>query len=456
MTTPPLTGIRVLDLTQVYAGPTCTRILSDLGADVIKIEGLSRIDITRNFAIADNSGEEDYWNRAGYFLYRNGGKRSLTLDLNEPRSVEIFKKLIPQTDIVAESFTPRVMAKFGLDYDSLRKLKQDIIMISLSGYGKNGPWSEYTGYGMGLEPASGISSLTGYSGGDPLRTGISFTDPYSGVVGAGAVLSALVYRRRTGKGQHIDLSEQEAAIPVVGYALMDKAMNGRDPQRIGNRSPWYAPQGCYRCVGEDNWLVITVRDDAEWAALSKALGHPEWADDRFATLDARRKNHHQIDGLISAWTAEQDQRDAMAKLQDAGVIAAAVLNPKQVLLNQHLKERAYFDRVDTGNHGIRPAPRQLGARFSAFEIDSNHRAPSLGEHNKEILQGELGLSDEEFAKLEDDNVVGYEPVSEVPLQLMRMFVQWPTTTYLNMGAAAALETDYKEQLGIDGASGTDG
>ena len=151
-------------------------------------------------------------------------------------------------------------------------------MISLSGYGQDGPWRDFTAYGMGLEPASGISAITGYRSGDPLRTGISFTDPYSGVVGAGAVLAALHYRRRTGKGQYIDLSEHESAIPVTGYALMEHAMNGRMPERIGNRSDWYAPQGCYRCQGDDNWLVITIRDDAEWEAFCHATGHPEWED----------------------------------------------------------------------------------------------------------------------------------------------------------------------------------
>lgn len=446
----PLSGVRVLDLTLVYAGPTCTRILSDLGADVIKIESPARMDVTRNFIIGDNKTEDDYWNRAGYFLYRNGGKRSLSLDLNDAEAVEVFKKLAAEADIVAESFTPRVMAKFGLDYQSLRAIKEDIIMVSLSGYGKDGPWSEYGAYGMGLEPASGISSITGYPGGDPLRTGISFTDPYSGVVGAGAVLSALAYRRRTGKGQHIDLSEQEAAVPVAAYALLEQVMNGRTPERIGNRSRWFAPQGCYPCSGEDNWLVLTIRDDEEWAALCNATGHPEWAEDpRFDTVLGRFEHHDEIDELISGWTRDRDQREATRALQDAGVIAAPVLNPKQVLLDPHLKERSYFESVDTGNHGVRPVPRQIGARFSAFETDSRRPAPKLGEHNREVLQGMLGLSDNEIGALEERKVISPEPVTEVPLDLMRMFVQVPTTTYLNMGAGAALDADYKQQLGLE-------
>lgn len=448
----PLAGVRVLDLAQVYAGPTCTRLLADLGADVIKVEGTKRMDITRNFVMPENNSEEDYWNKAGYFLLRNGGKRSLTLDFSEESGgagVEIVKRLIPHCDIVVESFTPHVMAKLGIGYKSLTEIKPDIIMISMSGYGQYGPWRDYSGYGMGLEPASGLSSVTGYRDSAPIRTGISFTDPYSGIVGAGAVLSALVYRRRTGKGQYIDLSEQETAIPVVGYALMDKAMNGRDPKRIGNRSHWYAPQGCYPCSGDDNWLVITIRTDEEWAAFAKAVGHPEWAGDgRFADLESRRANHDAIDEMISAWTREQEQYAAMEQLQNAGIIAAAVLNPKQVLFDKHLKERKFFDIVKT-EQGKRPVPHQLGVKFSNFEMNTAKPAPRLGEHNHEVLSELLDMSDDEIKELEEKKVIGDEPESAVPLPVMRMFVQWPLTSYQQMGALGPIEPDYREQLGIE-------
>jgi crotonobetainyl-CoA:carnitine CoA-transferase CaiB-like acyl-CoA transferase len=450
--TRPLDGIRVLDLAQVYAGPTCTRLLADLGADVIKIEGLKRMDITRNFIMPENAAAEDYWNTSGYFLLRNGGKRSLTLDFSEESGgagVDIVKKLIPQCDVIVESFTPHVMEKFGLDYKSLTAIKPDIIMISMSGYGQNGPWRDFSAYGMGLEPASGISSITGYENGDPLRTGISFTDPYSGIVGAGAVLSALVYRRRSGKGQYIDLSEQEAAVPVVGYALMEQAMNGHQPPRIGNRSYWYAPQNAYRCTGGDSWIVISVRDDAEFAALAKTLGHPEWADDkRFADNESRMQNQDALDALIEEWTKTQDHVEAMHTLQKAGVLAAAVLNPKESLLDPHLKARGFFDRVDTENAGVRPVPHQLGAKFSAFEMDSARRAPKLGEHNAEVLSGLLGMGEAEIAELAEKQVIGDTPISAVPLPVMRMFVQFPLTSYQNMGALGGIETDYREQLGL--------
>ncbi|MBI1886076.1 MAG: CoA transferase [Chloroflexi bacterium] len=449
----PLDGVRVLDLTQVYAGPTCTRILCDLGAEVIKVEGVARADSTRGAVLPDNNAEGDFWNRAAYFVFRNAGKKAVTLDLNNAEGVELFKRLVAHADVVVESFTPRVLRQHGLHYEALRELKPDLVMISLSGYGQTGPWADYSAYGTGLEPASGVSSFTGYRDGEPLRSGISFTDPLTGIVAAAAVLCALHYRRRSGKGQYIDLSEHEAAIPVAGYALMDYLLNGRLPQRIGNRSPWYVPQGCYRCRGDDTWLAITVRNDAEWQALCDAVGHPEWADDeRFADVLSRWRHHDEIDALIESWTREHDHIEAMRLLQAAGVIAAAVLNPKQVLLDPHLRERGYFDVVEVPGAGPRPVPRQLGARFASFEPSARGPAPKLGEHNREVLQGLLGLSDEELARLQEQGVIGDEPQFAAPMPAVRALVQWPLTTFLQMGALAALEPDYKAQLGIDDKS----
>ena len=223
------------------------------------------------------------------------------------------------------------------------------------------------------------------------------------------MLTALHYRRRTGKGQYIDLSEHESAIPVTGYALMEYVLTGRMPERIGNRSEWYAPQGCYRCKGDDNWLVITIRDDVGWEAFCHATGHPEWEDGRFGDVLGRFSHHDELDELITSWTQNQDQIEAMHLLQEAGVIAAAVLNPKQVLLNAHLRERAAFDLIDQPDVGKRPVSRQLGAKFSAFEADSARPAPKLGEHNREVLQGLLGLSDEELARLTEQKVIGDTP-----------------------------------------------
>ncbi len=450
----PLAGLRVLDLTHVYAGPTCARVLCDLGAEVIKVEGIKRTDSARLGVPAQNNTEGDFWNRMAWSLYRNAGKKSVTLDFNDSRAVELFKQLVSHADIVIESYTPRVMAQHGIDYQSLRKIKPELIMISLSGYGQTGPWRDYAAYGTGLEGASGIASTTGYRGGDPLRSGISFNDPYSGIVGAGALLTALHYKRRTGKGQYIDLSEQEAAIPVAGFALMDYALNGREPERIGNRSHWFAPQGCYPCRGEDDWLVLTVRDDAEWQAFCEAIGRPRWAEDeRFADVLGRHRHHDELDELIATWTREQGHIEAMHLLQAAGVTAAAVLNSKQVLLDPHLRERGYFALAELAGEAC-PVPKVLGARFQKFEAGARGAGPKLGEHNREVLQGMLGLSDEEMAELQEAGAIGDTPdFSPLPMEAVRAFLQWPLTSLLQMGALAAVEPDFKQQLGIEQSAG---
>ena len=447
----PLAGIRVLDLGQVYAGPTCARVLCDLGAEVIRVEGINRMDTIRNLFLADNDGSDDYWNRGSYYVFRNVGKRSIVLEFTDSRGVELFSRLVPLVDVVVENFTPRVMKNLGLDYESLCRLRPDIIVISMSGYGQSGSWRDHAAYGTGLEAASGICSLTGYRDGPPTRTGISFTDPISGLMGAGAVLLALQYRRRTGKGQFIDLSQHEAAIPLIGHALMDFMMNNREPSRRGNRDPVAAPQGCYRCRGEDNWLVISVADDDQWRRLAEAVGHPEWAEDeRFADILSRHSHQDQLDTLIGAWTREQDHIEAMHLLQRAGITAAAVLNGKEVLLDPHLRERGAFDLVDVPGAGKRPVPRVLGARFSRFQANARGPAPKLGEHNREVLQGLLGISDEEVTRLEEEGVIGTEPVLMYPLPIARQMVVEPLFSFKQMGALLDIEPDYKEQLRLGG------
>ena len=444
----PLDGIRVVDFAQVFAGPACTRILADLGADVIRFEAATRLDVTRNLIITDNDGIDHHWHRASYFVIRNAGKREMVIDLTKDEGRAIVRKLLEGADVVVESFTPRVMANFGFDYDSLKAMKPDIIMCSLSGYGQNGPMRDYAGYGMGLEPASGLSSITGYDGGPPIRSGLSFTDPYSGFVGAGAILTALQYRRRTGKGQYIDLSEQEAAIPIVGAALLGYQMTGRVAERSGNRSEWAAPQGCYRCAGDDRWAVISVTDDAEFARMAAAMGHPEWTSDtRFATVNARHDNHDELDAAITTWTSSRDHYDVMHTLQVAHVKAAAVLDGKEILFDPQFKARGQFDVIDQPHLGKRPVQRHVAAKFGRFEAKARSHAPTLGEHNEEVLR-EIGYSDAEIAQLKEDAVIATEPSLPVPAQFVAAALKLPYERYIEHGILHAIDEDYREQLGI--------
>lgn len=444
----PLDGLRVVDLAQVFAGPACTRILADLGADVIRFESAGRMDVTRNLIITDNDGKDHHWHRASYFVIRNVNKREMVLDLAKEEGREVIRKLVAGADVVVESFTPRVMANFGLGWDALKEIKPDLIMCSLSGYGQYGPMRDYGAYGMGLEPASGISSITGYRGGPPIRSGLSFTDPYSGFVGAGAILTALQYRRRTGKGQYIDLSEQEAAIPIMGAALLEYQMNGRLTERMGDRSGWAAPQGCYRCAGDDRWAVISCGNDAEFERMARAMGHDEWLEDeRFATVLARHEHHDELDAAITSWTEQRDHYEVMRALQAAGVKSAAVLDGKEILFDPHFQARHHFDIVDQPILGKRPVQRHVAAKFGRFEAKARRPAPLLGQHNEEVLR-EIGYSDEEIARLKEEAVIATEPKLPVPAQYVAKALELPYDRYLEHGILQALEPDYREQLGI--------
>ena len=439
----PLEHVRVVDLSHVFAGPTCARILAELGADVIKVEARQRLDVSRSLIMTENDSADQPWNRASYFAVHNAGKRGITLDLTGEPGRELLRRLIPHSDVLVESFTPRVMKAFGLEYEAVRRLRPDIVMLSMSGYGQTGPRRDWSAYGMGLEPASGISAATGYRDGPPTRSGISFTDPLTGVLAAGAVLVALHYRRRTGKGQYIDLSQQEGAIALLGAALMEYQMNGRLPERLGNRSSWAAPQGCYRCRGDDDWLVISIENDEEWAAFCRAAGHPEWAEDeRFADVLARHENHDALDALIESWMGEQDHYEAFHLLQQAGVKAAPVLNGKELLLDPHFRERRHFDLVDHPVQGRRPVPRHLVARFDGFEPRVGPAAPVLGQHNREVLQGILGYSDARYTDLERTGIVGIHPTKRRPPAYMEMDER------VTHGRLAYWDPAFKERLGI--------
>jgi crotonobetainyl-CoA:carnitine CoA-transferase CaiB-like acyl-CoA transferase len=441
----------------VWAGPACTSILASLGAYVIKAEGLTRGDVSHIILPVDNDPGEDPWNSGPYYFCHNAGKRSVTLQLTEEEGVKLFKRLIPSCDMLVENFAPRVMGNFGLGYDVLREIRPDLIMISMSGYGQTGPCSDYGAYGMGLESASGTASITGYRGGPPMRSGVSLTDPVAGLAAVGALLLALRHRARTGRGQYIDMSQQEAAIPFSGASLMERQMTGRIPRPRGNRSAVAAPQGCYRCRGDDDWLVIAVSRDEEWASFCDAVGHTEWREDeRFATILARHENHDALDQLIEGWTREQGHIEAFHLFQRAGVKAAPVLNGKEMLLDPHLRERGHFDIIDHRQFGPRPVARHLVAKFDRMDPKPDRPAPTLGEHNAEVLQGLAGLSDKEMAEMEAQQVIGTARVLAVEPEILRGALKYPLDLMVEQGALIAVEEDYLEQLGLAGASGGEG
>jgi crotonobetainyl-CoA:carnitine CoA-transferase CaiB-like acyl-CoA transferase len=448
----PLEGIRVLDLSMVFAGPHLTKLLAEMGAEVIRIESIQRPDSVRRLSYVENDPADQWWERGAYAIKRGIGKYGITLNLAKPEGAAIFKRMVPLGDVVVEAYSPRVMKNFGLDYPTLKQLNPGIIMVSLSGFGQSGPWVNWVAYGWLLEYISGVTTITGYEDSPPKKIGLSYTDPWAGVYGASAILMALHYRSRTGKGQYIDLAQCDVGTTFISDALMDYVMNGRVWGRTGNRHPSMAPHGCYRCQGNDNWVVVSVGSDEEWERLGKALGNPPWMkDERFANPLGRLENQDELNRLIGEWTIERDHYQVMHTLQEVGVAAGAVLNGKELLFDPHLKERGLFQIVDHPVVGKRPYPRVIPARFSEWPAAGKARkpAPTLGEDNERILVELLGMSKEDLARLEREQVIGTRPlVVPVTPEAAREVARRMVEAQLRVGTIARIEPDYLQQLGL--------
>ena len=415
----PLEGIRVIDLGIAWAGPHCTQVLADMGAETIRIENPRRPD-TRGPAkpppgaasrmYPNKEPGERPWNRNAMFNERHRNKYSLTLDLSHVKGKEVFKELTKISDVVVENFAATVMNNLGLGYPVLRELNPKIVMISMSGHGATGPESEYRSYGSTLEMLSGSAMLTGYPDSPPLHSGNYYPDPAAGMLAAGLVVAALQHRRQTGQGLFIDLSQRELGTHLIGDAFMDYSMNKRLPPRIGNRHPSMAPHGCYRCKGEDMWIAISVGSDSEWRALCDIMGKPELAEDeRFGDIVSRYNNQGEVDGIIEAWTVEQDHYEAMRVLQDAGIAAGAVLTAPELLADPHLNQRGFFEVVTHPEAGTFPL---RGMIFNLSKTPGSIRkpAPCLGEHNEYVLGQLLGMSKEEISRLAEEEVITMVPL----------------------------------------------
>jgi len=409
----PLEGIRVTDLTQVWSGPYVTNLLANLGAEVIKIEAIQRLDPWRGGGA--QMDEERYWERSPLWNSVNFDKLGITLNLSQPRGVEIFKKLVKISDVVAENYTPRVMKNFGLDYPVLREANPRIIMISLPGHGSSGPWKDYVGFAFSIEQMAGIPQLTGYPDGPPEMTGTAFSDTIVGVNGLTAVILALLFRRMTGKGQYIDLSQIEATTCLIGDAIIDYTINNRVQPRRGNRHPFMAPHGYYRCKGDDRWVGIAVSSDEEWQRFGKAIGEPPWTkEDRFAACLSRWHNQDELDRLIEGWTIKLDHHEVMNTLQPAGVAAGAVLTSAELLIDPHLKERGTFQMVDRAVVGAHYYPIPTAPmKLSRSPVRIRRPAPLVGEHNDYVLGELLGMSKVEIQSLVDEQIIGTTPLGGV-------------------------------------------
>jgi benzylsuccinate CoA-transferase BbsF subunit len=408
----PLAGIRVIEHGQLLAVPYCARMLADLGAEVIKVESPLRLDSHRQTTYPDNEPGERYWDRGGTFYSENRGKLAMTLDLRNPGAVEVFRDLVRLSDVVVENFTTRVMRNFGLDYESLVKVKPDIIMLSSTGYGHTGPWANYRAVGPMTEGASGIAAVTGYLDSPPVMAEVPYTDYIAAEQSVFAVLTALHRRRRTGNGGCLDLSQVEAQASIAGELLLDAAVNGTDAGPQGNRHPVFAPHGFFPCAGDDRWLAIAVSDDAEWRALCSEMGEPDWCKaSEFATAAGRRSAVDRLEALVVAWTRDQDAYALMHRLQAAGVPAGVAQDARDLMLSEQLWQHGFFewaDHPDGTGIGLKPYP---GApwRFSESMRGAPRRGSALGEHNDYVLKEILGYSEQRTSGLRESGALGGSP-----------------------------------------------
>jgi benzylsuccinate CoA-transferase BbsF subunit len=377
MTNSVLKGIRILDFTWVLAGPYATRLLADSGAEVIKVQPLL-------------PQEDDDFAR-GYYNTWNRNKLGITLDLGTPEGIALAKKLVLSSDAVVENFTPRVMANWGLDYANLKKLKPDIVMLSLSAMGSTGPYRDYTGFGPTIQAFSGLTYLTAYSGGPPLGLGTAYADHVGALFACLALLGAFEYRRRTGEGQYIDISQVEAMASLLGDAFVPVKET--------------AFQGVYRCRGDDRWCAIAVATDEEWQGFKKALGNPPWAEARrFATLSARLKNKKALDELIEGWTKTRPAEEVMVLLQAQGVAAGVVQNARDLAKDPQLKERGFFIELDHPEMG-KTISDATPIRLSDTPPQYSRPAPLPGQDNNYVYSELLGLSGGEINKLKKQGVI---------------------------------------------------
>jgi len=406
----PLRGLRVIDLTMGWAGPLATRHLADLGADVVKVEACGYPDWWRGVDTRPDAAAGLRHERTGRFVVMNRNKRGITLDLAVPEGAAILRRLAAGADAVVENYSPGVLPKLGLSYDELRADNPSLVMASMSAFGAGGPWSECRAYGSTLEHASGLPHLVGEPGGPPTMGHLAFGDAIGGLNAAVAVLAALLHRRRTGKGQHINLSQVECMLPFTAAAMILHSATGETPARTSSRHHAHAPHNVFRCRGEDAWVLASVTDDAAWLGLCAAIGRPDLrADPTLRAAAGRRARAAELEAAVAAWTAGRSPAEAMAALQAHGVAAGAVLSPNALHEDPHLVARGFWQWRDRAAVGRHPLP-SLAFRDGPAPYPVRWPAPTLGQHTTEVLTELLGLMPSDLAGLAERGVTGTQPI----------------------------------------------
>ena len=397
MATQPLSDVKVLDFMWAIAGPGSTRMLADYGATVVRVESTHRFDATRTVGpfVNGKPGAEN----SGLFFNMNVGKRMLTLDLSKEEARSVVLDLVRWADVVTESFSPKAMRAWGFDYESLRKVKPDIIMLSTCLMGQTGPMAQYAGFGNLAAAIAGFTNIAGWSDRPPAGPFGAYTDYIAPWFNAAAILAALEYRDRTGLGQHIDLSQAEAAMQFLGSALLDTAVNGRVQQSMGNRDINYAPHGVYPTAGVDRWIAIAVTNDEQWSSLCSVMGRSDLvAAPHLATLTARLTQQDQLDELLSTWTTEKDAFQLEEQLQARGVPAAAVRSMGEMYSDPQLQHRGHFVQL---THPKYETITVEGSRFRLSRTPAHitGSAATIGKDNQYVLETLLGYSEERITEL---------------------------------------------------------
>ncbi len=428
----PLEGIRTLDITVVWAGPYCTSFLADLGAEVLRVETVNTFVPLGRGSMAhpteamlkslgsfaggtpDRLPGKRPWNRFPLFNAHARNKKSVTLDLLRPGGMDIFKRLVKISDVFVENNPTETMEKLRISYSLLKEENPGIIMLRMPAYSNDGQYQNYRAFGLHIKGVVGHTLLRGYEDMDATaNSSVLMSDATAGTQGAFAVMAALHYRNRTGKGQLIELSQAENVLPFMGQAFLDYSMNQRSASTIGNRHP-SAVQGCYPCRGNDRWVTITIFGDRDWESFMRVLGYPEWSGaPKFADSFTRYRHQSEIDRYIAEWTSQRDPYWVTHLLQEVGIAAGPVLDQRDAYADPHLEHQGIFEEVtqeDAGTHRYPGTPYKM----SEFPMRIRRGPVRLGEDNEYVYKTLLNYSDEEYAEFERQGHIGMDYAEDVP------------------------------------------
>jgi crotonobetainyl-CoA:carnitine CoA-transferase CaiB-like acyl-CoA transferase len=401
----PLSGIRVVDLTAFWAGPAATQLLAMLGADVIKVESVQRPDGMRLHS-SKPPGVEGWWEWSSVYQVANVDKRGITLDLNREEGRELLLELVARSDVLVENFSPRVLDNFGITWEAVHAANPRMIMVRMPAFGLSGPWRDRGGFAQTMEQATGMAWMTGFQDG-PALIPRGPCDPVAGMHATFGVLAALEDRDRTGRGHFLETTMVEAALNIAAEMVIEHSAYGVALMRDGNRGPVSAPQGLYPCRGEEQWLALAIRTDDQWHALLGVLGDPEWASaPGLGTADGRRDAHDLIDKEVAAFASVQDLGELVERLVAAGIPAAPVVEPGDVVTNPQMRARGFVETIDhalLGRHELLGAPFRFASRPQGWV---RFPAPTLGQDNDAVLGDLLGVDAERMARLRAEGLIG--------------------------------------------------